>query len=262
VRQVELLSAADQAVITTDMSGTITYWSEAAAALYGWDKNEVRGRNVLDVVSSAISRDTGQTIMRTIAAGEVWSGVYAVRDRTGNEFYAAVTDVPVVDRKEVIGVVGVSKADLRSSVFKDLVSEFVSAALTLWPGQIDLTVGAGLDRATSTASDPHITQLLALLLLRDVEALDRGERLHVTATLATADILAEFGLGNPAGRCAYVRVERAHTAERALLLREVTRTLEESRYAATLVNRAGGRLFTGATPSIPSATHLFIPIGI
>jgi len=38
-----------EAVIATDAAGTIVYWNEQASFLYGWEPEDVLGRNVLDV---------------------------------------------------------------------------------------------------------------------------------------------------------------------------------------------------------------------
>ena len=90
------LEALGQAVIATDVTGTITSWSRAAEALYGWKRDEVIGRNVLEVTPMEMSRAQGAEIMQTLARGELWSGEFQVRTRRGKTFAASVTDVPLL----------------------------------------------------------------------------------------------------------------------------------------------------------------------
>ena len=68
------LEALGQAVIATDVTGTITSWSRAAEALYGWTRDEVIGRNVLEVTPMELSRAQGAEIMQALARGELLVG--------------------------------------------------------------------------------------------------------------------------------------------------------------------------------------------
>lgn len=52
-----LLRAIDQAVIATDLDGTIIFWNRFAEELYGWKSEEVLGQNILEVTPTAQSRD-------------------------------------------------------------------------------------------------------------------------------------------------------------------------------------------------------------
>ena len=254
-----LLDAINQAVIATDTAGKIAYWNGAAEALYGWSAAEVHGRDVVEVTPAKVSREEGANIMRTMAAGEIWSGVFAVRDRNGREFDAAVTDLPIVERGRVVGVIGVSKEDKHASSLPLLLAEFAKAIDRLWLRQIELVIDRGLDGASATVGDPHLLQLLAVLLMRQLEALDRGERLRLDACRPAKAVVDRFGLAIPAARCAYIRLARQSAAPN---LSEAMQRTVDSQYAAMLVARAGGRLFIDAMPAAGTATHLFLPIGI
>src|ERR1051326_8149597 len=50
--QSDLLQAVEQAVIATDLEGTITFWNRHAEVLYGWRADEVLGRSVLEITPS------------------------------------------------------------------------------------------------------------------------------------------------------------------------------------------------------------------
>ena len=64
--QADLLDAVGQAIVSTDLAGRVTYWNRAAEALYGWTRDEVMGRPILDITptpagAEAAARDLRQT---------------------------------------------------------------------------------------------------------------------------------------------------------------------------------------------------------
>jgi PAS domain S-box-containing protein len=104
-----LLETMQQAVIATDMSGTVTFWNRSAEELYGWRAEEALGRNVLDLTPSSQSREQAATIMRRLLAGERWNGEFQVRRRDGSTFSVLVTDAPIRDAEgRLRGIVGFS----------------------------------------------------------------------------------------------------------------------------------------------------------
>lgn len=104
-----LLDAIGQAVIATDLQGTIQYWNRYAETLYGWNREEALGRNVLDVTPTAMSREAAAEIMTCLQNGQSWSGEFLVQRRDGTSFYAHVTDAPIYDQNQVLtGIVGIS----------------------------------------------------------------------------------------------------------------------------------------------------------
>src|SRR5688572_10785667 len=138
-RYFDLLEALQQAVITTDASGTILHWSPAAETLYGWPMEEVLGRNVLEVTPSDVSRAQAGDIMNTLAAGEVWSGEFLVQRRDGKRFKASVTDVPLRDDVHGIsGIVGVSAPSVAPTDTAAVVRSVAVACEKVWPGQVRL----------------------------------------------------------------------------------------------------------------------------
>lgn len=96
-------------VIASDVSGTILYWNKAATRLYGWESAEVLGHNIMHVMPTSQSVAEAEAIMRRLAAGEAWSGMFLVRDKRGVPMKIAVTDTPVRFSGVIVGVVGVSK---------------------------------------------------------------------------------------------------------------------------------------------------------
>jgi PAS domain S-box-containing protein len=107
--QAELLDSLEQAVIATDAQGRITYWNPFAERLYGWNAQEVLGRNIQDVTPAQMSAEQAASIMARLLAGESWAGEFLVQRRDGSSFPAHVTDTPIKDADgRVIGVVGAS----------------------------------------------------------------------------------------------------------------------------------------------------------
>jgi hypothetical protein len=54
--QANLLASVEQAVIATDLSGTIVYWHSYAERMYGWSAEEVLGRNIIDITPTESSQ--------------------------------------------------------------------------------------------------------------------------------------------------------------------------------------------------------------
>lgn len=107
--QAHLLNTVEQAVIATNLDGTITYWNKFAEQLYGWSSVEVIGRNVIEAVSSGATREQAAEIMDQLRKGESWSGEFMVRRRDKTVFPAMVTNTPIHDDEErLVGIVGVS----------------------------------------------------------------------------------------------------------------------------------------------------------
>jgi PAS domain S-box-containing protein len=103
------------AVIATDAAGTILYWNDGAALLYGWEPEEALGRNVLDVTPTRNSTDDAAQIMEELRLGQEWTGEFIVRRRDGTPMMAHVSNHVVREKEVVIGVVGVSRPATRKT---------------------------------------------------------------------------------------------------------------------------------------------------
>ena len=97
------------AVIATDAAGTILYWNDQAAFLYGWEPEEAIGKNVLDVTPTRNSTDSATQIMEEMRLGQEWTGEFIVRRRDGTPMIAHVSNYIVREKEVVIGVVGISR---------------------------------------------------------------------------------------------------------------------------------------------------------
>lgn len=107
--QARLLNAVEQAVIATDLSGTVIFWNEFAEGLYGYSAEEAIGSNIFSLTPAEGSKQKADEIFETLKLGKSWVGEMTVRRRDGSTFPAMITDSPIInERGKLIGVVGVS----------------------------------------------------------------------------------------------------------------------------------------------------------
>lgn len=104
-----LLDTVEQSIIATDLDGNVIYWNKFAEKLFGWNSDEVNGRNVLVLTTPGASTDRAGDIMARLRKGESWSGEFVVKRRDDSTFLAQIYNSPVFDSKgKVVGIVGVS----------------------------------------------------------------------------------------------------------------------------------------------------------
>ena len=109
--QAHLLDAVGEAVITTDLSGTVTYWGPGAEKLYGWSARETVGRSIMEVIPAIPAPDPAEVagIMSRLTKGEPSTGVMRLGRRDGSTFLGEITDTPVLDDAgQMIAIIGIS----------------------------------------------------------------------------------------------------------------------------------------------------------
>ncbi len=107
--QARLLNTVNQAVIASDVNGSITYWNRFAETLYGWTAAEVIGQKTVDLIDPPETGNLGLDIMAFVRNSGDWSGEYMVQRRDGTLFPALLTLAPIYDtNNDVVGLVGVS----------------------------------------------------------------------------------------------------------------------------------------------------------
>lgn len=105
----KLLDAINQAIIYTDLTGTIIYWNKFAENLYGWKKEEVIGKIITDITPSNATQKQAEEIMSRLKAGKTWQGEFMVKRKDNSEFPAYVADTPFIDDdKNLVGIIGTS----------------------------------------------------------------------------------------------------------------------------------------------------------
>jgi len=107
--QAHLLDSVGQAVVATDVAGTISYWNKAAEQIYGWTADEAQGRRTGDIVVAVETAEQTVSVRASLLAGQAWSGELLVRRRDGTTFPIFVTNTPILDKSGVVvGAIGVS----------------------------------------------------------------------------------------------------------------------------------------------------------
>ena len=109
--QAHLLDAVGDAIVTTDLSGTIIYWGPGAQKLYGWSRQDTVGRGIMDVIPAVPAPDPAESaeILSRLARGEPYTGIMELGRRDGSTFLAEVTDTPVLDDSgRMVAIIGVS----------------------------------------------------------------------------------------------------------------------------------------------------------
>jgi len=107
--QANLLNSVGQAVIATKLDGTITFFNKAAEDIYGWEKEEAVGKNIINVTVPDVSLDMAVEIMTTLQNGEAWSGEFNVQNKNGRIFPVLIHNSHISNKKgELIGIIGIS----------------------------------------------------------------------------------------------------------------------------------------------------------
>ncbi|MGQ9547297.1 MAG: PAS domain-containing sensor histidine kinase [Roseiflexus sp.] len=106
--QAKLLAAVSQAVLATDTSGTITYWSPSAERMFGWSAAEMIGTIGFHLVADPPDLELIGAMRAAIGAGKPWESEFILKRRDGTIFPAYATISPIFDEhNRRIGAIGV-----------------------------------------------------------------------------------------------------------------------------------------------------------
>ena len=104
-----LLDAIGQAIIVTDLQDRIIHWNDAATQLYGWSKEEAKGRRLKELVVCEKLWTQAEDIRSQLRSGRAWSGEFVVRRKDGNTVSIMGVATPLLDEEgSPVGLVGVS----------------------------------------------------------------------------------------------------------------------------------------------------------
>ncbi len=102
-----LLDKIQQAVILCDSNGSVTYWNEYSSALFGWTKEEVYGKNVLEILPIANNKEHAAQIFNDLLSNKNWDGNFIVRKKDNSSFTAKVSASPFYGKSgDIIGLIG------------------------------------------------------------------------------------------------------------------------------------------------------------
>lgn len=109
--QAQLLDAVGEAVIATDLTGTIVYWGPGAETLYGWTAQEAIGRSILETIPTVPPMDEtvpAELVLRS-SQSDAPNRILQLGRRDGSVFLAQVTYTPVLDGAgRVVAFIGIS----------------------------------------------------------------------------------------------------------------------------------------------------------
>ena len=107
--QAHLLDAVGEAVIATDLTGTVIYWGPGAEELYGWRAEEAQGRNVMEMIPMVQKDFEPAEVVRRLAGVGRWSGLMELARRDGSTFTAEITRTSVLDDEGgLVATIGIS----------------------------------------------------------------------------------------------------------------------------------------------------------
>ncbi len=107
--QAHLLNTIGQAVIATDMQGSVNYWNKAAESLYGWTASEALDKNIIDLTPTNQTKQQSIQLMDELLQSQSWSGEITLQRKDGSEFLGFVSDTVITDNKgNQIGIIGIS----------------------------------------------------------------------------------------------------------------------------------------------------------
>lgn len=116
-RDAQLLATVRQSIVCTNLEGTVVFWSDGAATLYGWSAAEMLGRPFFSRMPTEEMRAHARVRMNTAAAGrEFWheredfrkdgtrifveSGVFPLRDSSGKVIGVIGTAHDITERRK------------------------------------------------------------------------------------------------------------------------------------------------------------------
>jgi len=99
----ELLELATEAIIVRDLDGAIRFWNAGAESLYGWNREEVMGREIHQLLRTVfpISRDEVESTLRE---KKLWQGNLLQYTRSGREIVVASRKTMKREDNEILEV--------------------------------------------------------------------------------------------------------------------------------------------------------------
>jgi PAS domain S-box-containing protein len=110
IRSAAIMESSDDAIIGTDVSGTVTDWNRGAERLFGYLASEAIGKS-LSFLTPTDHLDGAQHIFKKVTNGEVVKHHETVRQRKdGTHVEISLTASPIVDAEgRVIGASGIAR---------------------------------------------------------------------------------------------------------------------------------------------------------
>lgn len=113
-----ILQSMGQSVHIFDLEGRIIYWNRSAEILYGYSESEALGQDAVQLLVDAHDFDIASNIISRITMGESWTGQFPMKNKSGEQFLAILTNTPFYDDDgHLVGIICVSND---SRVFQEM----------------------------------------------------------------------------------------------------------------------------------------------
>ena len=167
-QRADLLDLASEAITVRDLDGVLQFWNSGAEALYGWDRTEVLGRNVHQILGTKFPIPPEQ-IHSVIAGGETWEGNLLQVTKAGREV--------VVASRQVLQVDGVRSRYAVLEISRDITAK-LQAEEALRKAEKLAAMGRVAGIIAHEINNPLDTIRNAFYLLRDHPSLDEDARMY------------------------------------------------------------------------------------
>jgi PAS domain S-box-containing protein len=142
--QAQMLDAVGLGALATDLQGFISYVSEGGLKTTGWKREELLGKNIIDIFPVNF-HEQAREIINLTSNGRAWSGKMPMQRPDGSYLYGWVYVAPVFNEiSEVTGIIGVT-VDIRD------------------PGQTSEILASLVEREKSRLSDSNQYGILDIL---------------------------------------------------------------------------------------------------
>jgi PAS domain S-box-containing protein len=107
--QASLLDQVQNAIIATDLEGTIIYWNQYAQTLYQWKAEDALGNNVINFFVPVDQQNLAEEIVYEVINKGYWEGEFTTSRKDGSILPIHVFDTLIRDQAgNPIGLVGIS----------------------------------------------------------------------------------------------------------------------------------------------------------
>ncbi|KAG6433651.1 hypothetical protein SASPL_105266 [Salvia splendens] len=104
-----ILQSMGQAIHIIDPNNLLIYWNKRAEELYGYSSEEAIGSDALEILTDPQDHGAANEILRRVAMGENWTGLFPVKIKSGIRFSIIATNTPLYDDTGLfVGVICVS----------------------------------------------------------------------------------------------------------------------------------------------------------
>jgi PAS domain S-box-containing protein len=107
--EASLLDQVKTAIIATNQHFQVTYWNKFAEHLFGWSKQEVIGKHILDILTNDDKRNIGDAFLKRLINKQYYTGTVKVPHKNGQYIPLEMDCAPVLDiNKQLIGFTAVA----------------------------------------------------------------------------------------------------------------------------------------------------------